>query len=166
MRPCVPRIAVTWLVLGAAATLVGGCASNAASASERAEARLFASEVNLRASDVPGFKVVLSLGEATSGPLNPRIEKCDGGPIVNGATHDVGSPLLQSQNGPVQTVLSTVYRMRDPSTALGYITAAESRRGLGCIQRDELRKSVTRRKIEASALRSPWPAHLYPGCAS
>jgi hypothetical protein len=157
MRPCVPRITVAWLVLGAAVTLVGGCASNAASASdaasEQAEARVFASEVNLRASDVPGFKTVFGIGEGRSGPLNRPIEECDGGPILNEAIHGVVSPLLQGQNVQAQTVLSAVYLMRDPSIASGYIVAADSRRGLGCIQRAEARKPYAG-KIEVFALRS------------
>lgn len=157
MRTRVPRLAAVWLVLGAAAGLVGGCAGNTASASgdasEHAEARVFASEVNLRASDIPGFKPLVSLGEGTATPLDRRIEECDGGPILNKASFDVASALFQTQTGSVQTVVSTVTLMRGPSTASGYIAAAVSRRGLGCIQRDERRKSVTRWEVEVYAPR-------------
>jgi hypothetical protein len=161
------RIAAAWLVLGAAATLAGGCASNAASASdaatERAEAHAFAGAVNLAASDVPGFKVVAStLGEteAPPGPLPRPVEECYGGPILNAGSRGVPSPLLQKQTVPIQTVASAVYPMREPSTASGYIMAANGRRGLRCIQREEIRKraglgALARGRIEVVALRSP-----------
>jgi hypothetical protein len=165
MRPRVPRIAAVWLVLGVVASLVVGCGGDAASASEtaneRAEARVFASEVNLRASDVPGFKVVLAgegEHEASPGPLSRRVEECDGGPLVNGASRGVASPLLQKQNVPIQTVLSAVYPMSDPSIASAYITAADSRQGLGCVQREEVRKrdaARVRGMSEVVALRPP-----------
>ena len=161
MRPCVPRIAATWLVLGAAATLVGGCASNAASASEtaneQAKTRAFASGVNLRPPDLPGFKVVLE-AEGRSGPLNRPIEECDGGPILNAVNHGVASALLQQRKVPVQTLSSEVYRTPSRSFASDYIKAADSRRGLGCVQREEVRKRDAvglSGKSEVVALRPP-----------
>lgn len=169
MRPCVPRIATTWLVLGAAATLLAGCGSNAASASnalsvsnapsagEQAQARVFAGAVNLRGPDLSGFKVVLE-GEGKSGPLNRQIEQCDGGPIFNQANHGVASALLQQPKVPVQTLSSEVYRTPSPSFASDYIKAADSRRGLGCVQREEVRKRDAVRvsgKSEVVALRPP-----------
>lgn len=160
-----PRTAAIWLVLGAAAALAGGCGSNAASASdtasERAEARVFASDVNLRPADAPGFKVVagtLGENEASPGPLPRRVEECDGGPLVNGASHGVASSLLQKENNPIQTVVSAVYPMSNPSIASAYITAADSRQGQGCVQREEIRKrdaSRVRGKSEVVALRPP-----------
>jgi hypothetical protein len=163
MKPCVPRIVAICLLLGATATLVAGCGGDAASASEtateQAETRLFAGTVNLGASDLPGFKVALE-AEGSSGPLDRPIEECDGGPIFNAANHGVVSPLLQKQKVPVQTVSSEVYRTLSPSFASGYITAADGRRGLGCVQREEIRKrarlgSLARGRIEVVALRPP-----------
>jgi hypothetical protein len=161
MGLCVLRVVALGLVLGATAVLAAGCASNAASASDAAgvqpEARVFAGGVNLRASDLPGFKALVGLGETGPGPLDRRVEACDGGPFVNAAGRGVVSPLFQQQ-GAVQTLFSEVYPMRGPSVALGYIAAADSRRGVGCIRRDELRKrdrlpaGVPRRRIEVSAL--------------
>lgn len=167
MRPCVPRIAATWLVLAAAAALAAGCGSNAASASdaasEQAQARAFAAAVNLSASDIPGFKVVLAgegEHEAAPGPLTRQLEECDRGPLLNGTSRGVASPLLQKESVPIQTVLSAVYPMSDPSTASAYITAADSQRGLRCIQHEEIRKraglgALARGRIEVVALRSP-----------
>jgi len=140
-----------------------GCAGNAASASEtaseRAEARAFAATVNLRPADRPGFKVVTE-GEGSSGPLAHPIEECDGGPIVSGADRGVASPLLQRQSVPVQTVASELYRMASSSIAAGYIRAADSNRGLRCIEREEIQKRAALSpgapaKIEVFALRPP-----------
>jgi hypothetical protein len=165
MKSRTPRIVATWLVLGAAAALAGGRASNAASAndaaSEPAETRMFARKVNLRRSDVPGFKVVARTQEehkAPAGPLPRRVEECDGGPLVNGTSRGIASPLLQKQNVPIQTVLSAVYSMRSPPVASAYITAADREGGLGCLQREEIRKRtglgrLARERIEVSALR-------------
>ena len=130
-KPRIPRIAAAWLVLSAAGALAGGCGTAASAndaANEHAGTRVFASEVNLRASDVPGFKVVAATqGEqqAQPGPLPQRVEQCDGGPVVNGASRGVASPLFQMQKVPIQTVVSGVYLMRDPSAASAYITAAD-----------------------------------------
>jgi hypothetical protein len=164
MRRHVPGIAATWLALASAATLAAGCAGSAASASEtageRAEARAFAGGVNLRPADLPGFKVVFEDEEGRPSPLDRRIERCDGGPIVSAADHGVFSPLLQEQKVPVQTVLSGVYRMRSPSIAAAYIRAADSPQGLRCTEREEVHKRATlpagvRGEIEVSALRRP-----------
>jgi hypothetical protein len=171
MRLRVPGIAANWLALGAAVTLFAGCgisgasASNAPSAIEQAQTRTFASAVNLGASDIPGFKVALAgeseHGDAPPGPLPRRVEECDGGPVVNGASRGVASPLLQKESVPIQTLLSVVYPMSDPSTASAYITTADSHRGLGCIQRNELRKRrqvggvVAQEPVEVTALRPP-----------
>jgi len=163
-KPRIPRIAAAWLVLSAAGALAGGCGT-AASANDAANGhvgtRVFASEVNLRASDVPGFKVVAATqGEqqAQPGPLPQRVEQCDGGPVVNGASRGVASPLFQMQKVPIQTVVSGVYLMRDPSAASAYITAADRGRGLHCLQREEIRKraglgTLAQGRIEVSALR-------------
>ncbi len=147
------RLAQTCLVLAAAVTCMWAYTSKAAPLSE---ARLFAGEVNLRASDLPGFKTVLSLGETRSGPLDSRVEACDGGPILEGAVHGFVSALFERQKVPVQTVLSAVYRVHDPSTARRYIRAASGRRGLRCIVHDELAKSagLPRLKIALYSLRS------------
>jgi hypothetical protein len=168
MRSRVPRIAASWLLLGAAVTLLAGCgisgasASNAPSAIEQAQARAFASAVNLGASDIPGFKVALAgeseHGDAPPGPLPRPVEECDGGPVANGASRGVASPLLQKQSVPIQTVLSVVYPMSNPYTASAYITAADDPRGLGCVQREEVRKRDAARvqgKSEVVALRPP-----------
>jgi hypothetical protein len=156
------------LALGAAATLAIGCGSNTASASqtahEQAQARAFARNVNLRASDPPGFRVALAgeseHGDAPPGPLPRRVEECDGRPVVNGASRGVASPLLQKESVPIQTLLSVVYPMSDPSTASAYITAASGSRGLGCLQREEVRKraglgALARGRIEVVALAPP-----------
>jgi hypothetical protein len=162
-----PLIAAYWLVLGMAAILVAGCAGSAASASEtaneKAEARAFASTVNLSASDIPGFKVVaatLGENEALPGPLPRQVEGCYGGPVLNAASRGVASPLLQKEKVPIQTVVSAVYPMSDPSTASAYITAADNQQGVRCIQREEIRKraglgALARGRIEVVALRSP-----------
>jgi hypothetical protein len=164
-KPRTPRIAAAWLVLGAAGALAGGCAGTAASAydavNEQARTRGFASEVNLRASDIPGFKVVAATEgeqEAQPGPLPRPVEQCDGGPVVNGASRGVASPLLQKQKVPIQTVVSGVYSMGDPSAASAYIAAADRGHGLRCLQREEIRKraglgTLARQRIEVSAFR-------------
>jgi hypothetical protein len=154
-----PRIAVIGLVLGVIA-VASSAASASHAASEQAEARVFARKVNLRASDVPGFKsVAATTGEIETppGPLPQQVEECDGGPVVNMASHGAASPIFQNQNVPIQTLVSAVYPMRTPSIAFAYIAAADSRRGLGCIQREEIRKrdKQLRGKIEVAALRQP-----------
>lgn len=170
-KPRVLRIAATWLTVGTAATLLPGCgssgasASNAPSTSEQAQTRVFAGALNLRAPDLPGFKFVLD-GEGKSGPLARQIEECDGGPILNQANHGVASPLLQQRKVPVQTLSSEVYRTPSPSFASGYIQAADSPRGLGCVQREEVRKRDAARlsaKSEVVALRPPLPDALVSG---
>jgi hypothetical protein len=79
---------------------------------------------------------------------------------VNGGSRGLASPLLQKQMVPIETVLSIVYPMSDPSSASAYIAAADSQRGLRCIQREESRKTAglggrAGRSIEVVALRSP-----------
>lgn len=142
-----------------------GCLSNAASPSdvisEQVEARVFASEINLRGTDVPGFKIIDATqgeNEAPPGPLPRRVEECSGGPVVNQASRGVASPLLQTQNVPIQTIVSAVYAMRGPSAASAYLRAGDSDRGRGCLQREEIRKraalgAVVRGRIEVSVLR-------------
>jgi hypothetical protein len=156
-------IAAFALVLGAATTLLAGCGSSAASAtnppsaSEQAQAHVFASQVNLRAADLPGFKLVLE-AQGNSGPLVRPIEQCDGGPIFSTANRGLASPLLQRPKVPVQTLSSEVYRAPSRSFASGYIQAADSQRGLGCIQRQEVRKRDAvglSSKSEVVALRPP-----------
>ncbi len=156
-----------WLVLGAAA-LVAGWAASAVSlgdtASEQTQTRAFASEVNLRAADVPGFKFISTTEreqEAFPGPLPLRVEECDGGPVVGRDSHGIGSGLALKEAPPIEITDSLVYPMHDPSSALAYIAAADSLRGLRCLQRDETRRHElaglpgVRRRIEAVALRSP-----------
>ena len=52
------------------------------------QAVAYAHVVNLRISDLPGFKLALAgeseHGDAPSGPLPRPVEECDGGPVVNG----------------------------------------------------------------------------------
>ena len=157
------RAVAAWLAIAAAIASAWGCSGNTASASdtasERAEARVFAGSVNLSARDLPGFKVVIEAAGRPS-PLSRSIEKCDGGPIVDEADRGIASPLLQKQRVPVETVASEVFRMHGSSIARDYINAADSSRGLACIQRAELQKRASlppgvRGKIEASALRGP-----------
>lgn len=160
-----PRILAIWLVLGAAATLAAGCAENTASASDAASGqagvRAFAGEVNLRASDIPGFKVLAgALGEqgAPPRPVPRRVEECDGGPLVNEVSRGVASSVLQKSTFPIQTVVSAVYPMRDASVASAYVAAADSHTGLDCIQGEEIRKrdaARVQRKSEVVALRQP-----------
>jgi len=160
------RIASTCIVLLTAATLVGGCGSSDASANEssteQAELRAFAGEVNLRASDAPGFKVVLAgegEQEGRPGPLPHGVETCDGGPVANEASRGRASALFQTKRLPIQTVLSAVYSSPSPSTASAYIAAADGGRGLDCLQRYEVERS--RRylrvpdRIEVVSLRPP-----------
>jgi len=108
------------------------------------QAVAYAHVVNLRISDLPGFKLALAgeseHGDAPSGPLPRPVEECDGGPVVNGASRGVASPLFQKESVPIQTILSIVYPMRDRSIASAYIAAADGGRGLGCLQREEVRK--------------------------
>lgn len=160
---CTLLIAAFALVLGAAATLLAGCGSSAASASnapspsEQAQTRAFADSINLSTNDLSGFKIVFD-DKGNSGPLDRQIEECDGGPIFNQANHGVASPLLQRPKVPVQTLSSEVYRTPSPSFASNYIKAADSRRGLGCVQREEVRKRdavVLSGKSEVVALRPP-----------
>jgi hypothetical protein len=169
----VHRGPAAWLVLSATATLLTGCGSSSHASSPRAQvgadkpianpqAVAYAHTVNLRVSDLPGFKLALAgeseHGDAPSGPVPRPVEECDGGPVVNGASRGVASPLFQKESVPIQTILSVVYPMRDPSTALGYIAAADDGRGLGCLQREEVRKraaSGLHQKSEAVALDPP-----------
>jgi hypothetical protein len=131
------RSAVAWLVLAVTGVVLVAASCGRASASENADARLFGSEVNLRASDLHGFKVETGLGsEGNPGPLNRRIETCDGGPVAPAGGRGAISPLFQSRR-PVQTVLSAVYRLRSASIASRYVEAADSHRGLRCIQSDD-----------------------------
>lgn len=133
--------------------------------SEPTETRVFASEVNLRAVDVPGFKLIAAMsGESNAqpGPLPRRAEKCDGGPVAGVASYGVASPIFQQQKRRVQTVLSAVYPMRDSGTASAYIAAADARRGRGCLQREEIRKraslrGLARGRTEVAALHVPLP---------
>ncbi len=164
MRHGLPRVVAIWLALAIGPTLAAGCAGGAASASEtaseQAEARTFAAAVNLSPTDLPGFEVVTGGEEGRPGPLYRPIEQCDGGPIVDGADRGLYSPLIQKQSVPVQTSLSGVYRMANSSIAARYIRAADSRRGLRCIERYEIRKRATlpagvRGRVEVSALRRP-----------
>jgi hypothetical protein len=126
--------------------------------------RAFAGKVNLSASDAPGFKVVADTegqNEAGPGPLTRPLEECDRGPLLNSASRGVASPLLQTQSVPIQTVVSAVYPTSNRSVASEYIAAADGRRGMGCILRDELRKRrqvagrVARERVEVTALRAP-----------
>jgi hypothetical protein len=128
--------------------------------------RLYAREVNLSVSDASGFKVVAATegqNEAGPGPLTRGLEECDRGPRLNSASRGVASPLLQTQNVPIQTVVSAVYPASNHSVASEYIAAADSRRGVGCILRDELRKRrqvgglVARERVEVATFRSPLP---------
>ena len=126
------------------------------------QAVAYAHVVNLRVSDLPGFKVALAgeseHGDAPSGPVPRPVEECDGGPVVNGASRGVASPLLQKQSVPIQTIVSIVYPMRDLSVASAYIAAADDGRGLGCVHREEVRKraaSGLHQKSEVVALDPP-----------
>jgi hypothetical protein len=123
------------LAFAATATLAAGsvgCGGSAASATasasetahDRAETRAFADVVNLRRTDLPGFKVVFAGEEGRASPLDPGIESCDGGPSVNGADHGDFSPLMQKQRVPVQTLLSGVFRLASASDAAAYIKAS------------------------------------------
>ncbi|HEY1449946.1 MAG TPA: hypothetical protein VGF47_03270 [Solirubrobacteraceae bacterium] len=163
MRLGVIRTVAVWLAMAATTTAAWGCAGNTASASEtaseRTEVSTFAGGVNLRARDLPGYKVVIE-ADGRPSPLDRSIEKCDGGPIVAETDRGIASPLLQKESVPVQTVASEVFRMHSSSTAIDYIKAADSNRGLGCIQRDELQRRASlplnvRGKIEIAALRPP-----------
>jgi len=154
------RTTAVSLVLAATVALVAGCGDSSPSSTGSASvaartAQAFASEVNLRADDVPGLKIVFGAAHGRSGPLKRQTEECDGGPLVSGVAHGLISPVFQKQKLPVQTVLSAVFLMRDPSTALGYIAAADSSRGLGCIKSAEHRPRVSESRIEVTALRPP-----------
>lgn len=136
------------------------------------QAVAYAHVVNLRISDLPGFKLALAgeseHGDAPSGPLPRPVEECDGGPVVNGASRGVASPLFQKESVPIQTILSIVYPMRDPSIASAYIAAADGGRGLGCLQREEVRRELPQGCMgtpKSSPLRRRWLARRYPGCA-
>lgn len=96
------------------------------------------------------------------------VERCDGGPIVDEAERGVPSPLFQKESVPVQTVVSEVFRMESPSVASDYVRAADSERGLGCIERGEVQKqrslsAVGRERFEVSALRPPLGAASVSG---
>ncbi len=167
------RLAAQLGALLATAFLAAGCGSNAASASvsaaDWAQARAFAAQVNLKAADVPRFHTFLSLDEPEplpvgepAGPLKPQVERCDGGPIVDQTTPAVPSPIFQStkdapagQVSRVHTVLSAVYLMSSPSVATSYIAAAQSKRGLKCIERDEARKRAKKARVDVSTLHPP-----------
>jgi hypothetical protein len=166
--PMISRVrwsSASWLALGAAAALAGGCASTATStgdnATEQVAVRSFAKTINLDASDVPSFQALpLTQGEseASPGPLPQSVEQCDGVPLMSGRSHGIVSPVLQKQSVPVQTVLSGVYPMRHPATASEYLAAADSQHGMRCMQREELRKraglaGLVRGRSEVVALR-------------
>jgi hypothetical protein len=106
-----PQLGPTWLVIGAVALVV--CWAESApslgeAASEQAETRTVAAEVNLHASDAPGFKVAFAeQGEAeeevSPGPLRRQAEECAGGPVLNPGTRGVSSPLFQTKAVPIKT---------------------------------------------------------------
>jgi hypothetical protein len=173
MRHRIVAMSLVLVALSAIAVLLAACGSSSHASSTSApagshkpianpQAVAYAHTVNLRVSDLPGFKVALAgeseHGDAPSGPLSRPVEECDGGPVVNGASRGVASPLFQKESVPIQTILSVVYPMRDPSTASAYIAAADGGRGPVCLQREEVRKraaSRTREKSEVVALRPP-----------
>ncbi len=177
------RIAATLLVLAAIAVLLAACGSSSHASSTSApvgadkpianpQAIAYARAVNLRVSDLPGFKLALAgeseHGDAPSGPVPRPVEECDGGPVVNGASRGVASPLFQKESVPIQTILSVVYPMRDPSIASAYIAAADADRGLGCVQREEVQKraaSGLHQKSEVVALDPPLAGAPDPACA-
>jgi len=101
------------------------------------EVQEFASKVNLRASDLPGFQPIRGLlaDERTVeyGPLSPGTEKCDGGPILMGGRGGFVSPLFRKRNRAT-VVVSGVYSLPDPSLASAYIAAAGSSRGRSCFR--------------------------------
>jgi hypothetical protein len=160
-RIVVVSVVVVALIAGGVTIAVAGSGSTTAPIT-KAQAAAYAHTVNLRVSDLPGFKLALAgeseHGDAPSGPVPRPVEDCDGGPVVNGASRGVASPLFQKQSVPIQTILSIVYPMRDPSIASAYITAADGDRGLGCLHREEVRKRAAlglREKSEVVALRPP-----------
>jgi hypothetical protein len=165
VRLPIARIPSGWLALGTAVALAMGCMSNAASAndaaSEQAVARALASEINLRGTDLSGFEVVAGTqgeNEVQPGPLPRRVEKCNGGPTVNPANRGVASPLFQTPDVPIQTIVSAVYAMPAPSMSTSYLIAGDSKHGRGCLQREEIRKRaalgrLARGRIEVSAFR-------------
>jgi hypothetical protein len=142
-RIVVVSVVVVALIVGGVTIAVAGSGSTTAPIT-KAQAAAYAHTVNLRVSDLPGFKLALAgeseHGDAPSGPLPRPVEECDGGPVVNGASRGVASPLFQKESVPIQTILSIVYPMRDRSIASAYIAAADGGRGLGCLQREEVRK--------------------------
>jgi hypothetical protein len=157
-RILVVSVVVIALIAGGVTIAMAGSGSSSAPIA-KTQAAAFAHAVNLGASDIPGFEIVLK-GEgehkASPGPLPRPVEECDGGPVVNGASRGIASPLLQKQSVPIQTVLSGVYPMSNASMASGYIAAADGPRGLGCLQREEIRKraaSGLREQSEVVALR-------------
>ena len=160
-RIVVVSVVVVALIVGGVTIAVAGSGSTTAPIT-KAQAAAYAHTVNLRVSDLPGFKLALAgeseHGDAPSGPVPRPVEECDGGPVVNGASRGVASPLFQKQSLPIQNHLSIVYPMRDPSIASAYITAADGDRGLGCLHREEVRKraaSGLREKSEVVALGPP-----------
>lgn len=109
---------IGWLILTAMAVALLGPWCSGALANENA-----------------GFKAIYLGGEGNPGPLNRRIETCDGGPVAPASKRGSISPLFQRLY-PVQTVVSGVYRMASASASSQYIEAADSPRGLQCIERD------------------------------
>lgn len=140
------RVAALWLVLLAVATVSPGVANSVASEPRTSSAGAggFAAAVNLRASDVPGFKVTLNGGLGHAGPLDQWSERCDGSPVLNMDAHGQVSPIFQKPSS-LQTILSAVYFVGDSSVAARYTKAASSERGPNCLRRDELRESILRR---------------------
>jgi hypothetical protein len=154
----------SWIRLGVpaacACVALGSAAAAFGSGSAAPRLRVFAAAVNLRGSSVPGFKPVLGGGEepAHPGPVAGEVEACDGGPVMPSTSRGVASPLLQKERVPIETIVSAVYSMGSATRADGYLTAADSERGIACVEKAEEKQYAplhAPETVEAVSLEAP-----------
>ena len=152
MKLCVPRIAATWLVLGAAVTLVGGCgrSSSASSTGESAplshRAVAYARAVNLRRADVPGLVPSVRRKEG-AGTFLGQCERPGGSSEAVGIPSQAfeenlehgkrskGSGILDILSiYPLESVRSAVYTTTSSTLAAHAVAVATGTVGQACLR--------------------------------
>ena len=150
-------------------------ASGAATAATRT-ARAFASEVNLRAADVPGLVATKPLTEPTTtpGPLGSAVGSCAGGVVSAGEAMRAPSQRFRRNfvNGrgehvtlslfPLESAQSVVYVMASPASASREPASIDNARTRGCLERrlaaqrgGKEANELAFRQIAVAALSSP-----------
>lgn len=115
--------------------LVGAGESLAAGPPTKARAKAFATAVNLRAGDLPGFKVGRpTTPSASDNATGDQLARCAGGVVSAKSVYDVGSPEFTLTSGIVQQEVSSEVDVL-PSAALVArdLHAVKSARGKKCL---------------------------------